>query len=238
MAKERLPYMKFYPKDWLADEVAGCSMAAQGLWLRLLMLMHFSERYGYLQKNGAPIPHEILAVRVGILAVEFAAFFRELTDAGVPSVTPTGIIYSRRMVEDAKKRAESAKYGRSGGNPTLKGGVIPPDKPCLNMDMPSELGSPFPEIPERINSAATREALGNWVRHRRDKGKPFTHKAAEMLLRRMEREEWTEARIVSAVEWSIERGWEGVYEPKTNGAVRPIESRHDRRRREIEEALK
>jgi hypothetical protein len=34
------PSFQFYPGDWLRDSVAGCSLAAQGLWLRVMILAH------------------------------------------------------------------------------------------------------------------------------------------------------------------------------------------------------
>lgn len=42
----KTPAFQFYPGDWLRSEVAGCSISAQGLWLRLLMVMHDCDRYG------------------------------------------------------------------------------------------------------------------------------------------------------------------------------------------------
>ena len=39
----KLPYIQLYPGDWLRDSVAGCSLAAQGLWLRMMFVMHDSE---------------------------------------------------------------------------------------------------------------------------------------------------------------------------------------------------
>jgi len=43
-----LPYMRLYPGDELQAPASYCSLAAQGLWLRLRMIMHSCEPYGYL----------------------------------------------------------------------------------------------------------------------------------------------------------------------------------------------
>lgn len=105
----KLPAIQFYPGDWLRDSVAGCSLAAQGLWLRMMFLMHDSDRYGYLCHNGVPIPPETIAKRCSCDSLEqYTTLVTELLHAGVPSKTSTGIIYSRRMVEDAKKRSATA----------------------------------------------------------------------------------------------------------------------------------
>lgn len=112
---EKLPALVFYPGDWLRDAVAGCSLAAQGLWLRMMILGHDSERYGYLTTNGLPTPPESIARRCGCTLDQFKTLLDELDAAGVPSRTPEGIIYSRRMARDANLRAVRAKAGSKGG---------------------------------------------------------------------------------------------------------------------------
>ena len=44
----KMPAIQLYTGDWLKDPVAGCSLAAQGLWLRMMFIAHDSRRYGYL----------------------------------------------------------------------------------------------------------------------------------------------------------------------------------------------
>src|SRR5687768_4957294 len=102
---KKLPWFSFYPKDWLADPVSGLSLAAQGLWLRMMILAHDSERYGYLVLNGSPIPPAVIARRCGCESLEqYETLLAELDSVGVPERTPNGIIYSRRMIRDEKKR--------------------------------------------------------------------------------------------------------------------------------------
>lgn len=101
----KLPAFQFYPGDWLRDSVSGCSLSAQGLWLRIMFVMHDSDRYGYLSQNGSPIPADQVARRCGCTLQEFESLLKELELASVPSWTPDGILYSRRMVKDEKQRA-------------------------------------------------------------------------------------------------------------------------------------
>lgn len=100
----KLPSFQFYPADWLADSISGCSLAAQGLWLRMMILMHFSERYGYLCLNGVLVPPESIARRCGCNLEQYTTLLTELEQACVPRKTSDGIIYCKRMVEDANKR--------------------------------------------------------------------------------------------------------------------------------------
>lgn len=121
------PWMKWYPSAWLSDPcLRSCSLAARGLWVEMLCVMHESPRRGYLfTGNSAPTSKQ-LAFIFGISVKETNRLLTELLDAGVYSVED-GIIYSRRMVRDEKKRAVDRENGSKGGNPNLKAGVNPPD---------------------------------------------------------------------------------------------------------------
>lgn len=128
-----LPCIYVYPGDWLRDDVAGCSLAAQGLWLRMMFIMHDSDRYGYLSKNGAPIPPGNVASRCGIPVEQYVTLLAELDTVSVPRRTPDGTIYSKRMVDDARERAERAKNSSKGGksrasNASSKSQVTPEDE--------------------------------------------------------------------------------------------------------------
>ena len=98
------PSFQFYPGDWLRDPVSGCCLAAQGLWLRMMIIMHDSERYGYLSLNGHPMKPEVIARRCGCTDDEYKTLFAELETAGVPRITNEGIVFSKRMTEDEKHR--------------------------------------------------------------------------------------------------------------------------------------
>jgi hypothetical protein len=113
MSKRSLPWLQFYPSDWLSDSVAGCSLAAQGLWLRMLFVAHKSQRYGYLEADGKAIPDEQLARRCGCASSEeYRSLLAELFSAGVPARTTEGVIYSRRMVRDQQERDSAAERQR------------------------------------------------------------------------------------------------------------------------------
>lgn len=109
----KLPGFMFYPGDWLRDDISGCSLEAQGLWLRMMIIGHDSDRYGYLSMNGVAIPSGSIAQRCGCTLPQYMTLLAELSAAGVPSRTPEGIIYSRRMVKDALKREQAAERQRN-----------------------------------------------------------------------------------------------------------------------------
>ena len=118
MAKR--PSFQFYPGDWLRDSISGCSLAAQGLWLRMMIIAHDCHPYGELRLEGAPMPHAAIARRCGCTVEEYERLYGELTRSGVPSQKPDGTIFCRRMVRDEKIRKIREKAGKKGGNPCLK----------------------------------------------------------------------------------------------------------------------
>ena len=132
MKAAHAPWLKWYPADWRADpRLRDCSLAARGLWVELLGLMHEADPYGHLIIAGnAPTPQK-LATHVGATVAAVRSALDELERSGVFSRNPDGVIYSRRMVRDREKAERDRLNGKGGGNPSLKPpvneGVNPPD---------------------------------------------------------------------------------------------------------------
>jgi DNA-binding Lrp family transcriptional regulator len=113
------PYIQFFTGDWQRDSALRvCSMAARGLWIEMLCIMHQAEPYGHLVVNGKPLSPEILARMVGCSPTECKRWLAELEDAGVFD-RDAGVIFSRRMVRDERIRQSRADGGKLGGNPKL-----------------------------------------------------------------------------------------------------------------------
>lgn len=133
------PWMKFYPSDWRADPaLRSCSLAARGLWVECMCIMHEASPYGHLKVNGRPVLDDTLAVLVGCLPDQLPALLGELESAGVFSRASDGTIYSRRMTRDIKKSNTARINGSKGGNKALiKDAVSRSDKtPIEPLDNP------------------------------------------------------------------------------------------------------
>lgn len=118
-----LPWIKFFPRDWREEpKLYRCSGTARLVWFEVLMFMHARELepYGHLALDGAPMPVVEIAREIRLGARTVSAALKELEAAGVCSKTETGIIYSRRMVRDGKRRAHGLASGPRGGNPALR----------------------------------------------------------------------------------------------------------------------
>jgi hypothetical protein len=104
------PWMKFYPADYLNDEALSfCSLAAQGLWMRMVCIMHRAKPYGHLLVNGQPVTDAMLAIVAGTTPDQIADLLRELEALAVFSRTQKGVIFSRRMTRDHRKANEGRK---------------------------------------------------------------------------------------------------------------------------------
>jgi hypothetical protein len=127
------PAFQFYPGDWLHDSgLRSCSLAARGLWIDVMSLMHQAHPYGYLtypsSKDGAedqqkdilhPILPASLARMVGATPHQTQKLLKELEAAGVFS-RKDGVIFSRRMIRDEVVRESRAQGGSlSSENPNV-----------------------------------------------------------------------------------------------------------------------
>lgn len=120
------PWFKFFPTDWRSDPALRmCSMAARGLWMEMICVMHEAVPRGTLIVNGSPVNERQVSVLAGISFKETVALLSELEATGVFSRDDNGTIFSRRMRRDEEKAARDKANGKAGGNPHLKG-VNPP----------------------------------------------------------------------------------------------------------------
>lgn len=123
MAKisKKFPWFKFHSADWRGDQsLRATSLAARGLWIEMLSIMHDAPVYGHLMhQGGEAITPEELARIVSAPLPEVEACLRELERYAVFGRNRAGVIYSRRMVRDEKTARKSRENGKLGGNPTL-----------------------------------------------------------------------------------------------------------------------
>lgn len=114
------PSFQFYPSDWRTDgSLQTCSLAARGLWIELLCIMHESKTYGFLSINDRKMDTKQIARLVGESAAKTQRLLDELERAGVFSRDEQSTIYSRRMKKDEHIRSVRSAAGSLGGNPVL-----------------------------------------------------------------------------------------------------------------------
>jgi hypothetical protein len=116
---KRLPWGMFYWADYAADpQLKLCSLAAQGLWMRMLCVA--AEHEGYVAVNDRALGAPELARMCGEPVELIEQLLVELEGNGVFSRDRHGTIFSRRMINDRKRRQTAKKNGKLGGNPKLR----------------------------------------------------------------------------------------------------------------------
>ncbi|MDD3371932.1 MAG: hypothetical protein PHE27_08935 [Alphaproteobacteria bacterium] len=114
--KNSYPWSKFYWSDWENDPALRvCSLAAQGLWMRLLCIAARSNPTGFIVVAGRPCSFTDIALLTGVSEQEVERLLDELSRNGVFSRDAQSRIFSRRMVRDTHARARLRKNGAKGG---------------------------------------------------------------------------------------------------------------------------
>src|SRR4051794_40894600 len=104
--------MKFFPADWRADPgLRMCSLAARGLWMEMLCLMHQADPRGSLIINAQDFTAKQLAGLSGATVRETVSLLAELEAAGVFSRAVDGTVFSRRMLRDDEKAERDKANG-------------------------------------------------------------------------------------------------------------------------------
>jgi hypothetical protein len=98
------PWFKFYPTNWQADPgLRACSLAARGLWMDLICIMHDAKPYGHLLINGKRPSYYRISQIVGADVRVVKNLMAQLEKNGVFTCDVTGDLTSRRMVRNTAK---------------------------------------------------------------------------------------------------------------------------------------
>lgn len=101
----KLPWIKFFPSDWLSDEsLRSCSIGARGLWMDLLAMMAKSNTHGFLLIGGSPASVEQISRIIGEDSQTTRKLLQELESNGVFSRDDKNVVFSRRMRRDEAVR--------------------------------------------------------------------------------------------------------------------------------------
>jgi hypothetical protein len=119
----KLRWSKLWWQDWSDDPALRlCSLAAQGLWMRMLCIaaLQHDDLYGFVLVNGKPPTIAQLAKIVGAHHHTVAALLAELERNGVCDMRGGNTYVSRRMLRGKAEHAARKAAGLQGGNPNLK----------------------------------------------------------------------------------------------------------------------
>jgi len=156
MAKN--PSTTWYFNDWENDEkLKACSLAAQGLWMRLLGIAARSPEPGVVQIGSLTLslPDGLahIALAVGRPLEEIAPLIDELTTSGAASLDRKRRLVNRRMVRAAALSAKRAISGKLGAEATHGKRERKEELPSKQVGKPRALQDSFPSNP--LNHGST-----------------------------------------------------------------------------------
>jgi hypothetical protein len=180
----RHPYIKFYPRDWLGDSALRMiSPDERGVWIDLLCLMAGGTPYGHLALNGKPLTDEAVSRAVGVEIGRFRDILASLECHGIPSRTPEGVLYSRRLVREHSRFISCREFGRKGGgNPALHSESEKEHNPESRIQKPEAKGTlkvPFKgtlKVRNKPILAFTDDFLKFWEAYPNKSGKKYAFK--------------------------------------------------------------
>jgi hypothetical protein len=193
---------------------------ARGVWIDLLCVMMESDPYGHLAVKNRPMTDEEAARLIGVDCTTFKGILYRLEEAGIPSRTPDGMLYSRRLVRDHERFITGSNAGhKGGGSPLLK--KKPEEARSQKPEAKGGLKDAFKGVLPVLafDSPAFAAAWDDWQTHRREIKKPLTAKSAEMQMNQFR--EWGQDRAIKAIRHTIAKGWQGIREEDTGRAAKP-----------------
>jgi len=117
----KAPAFQFYPADWLNDiKLQSCSLAAQGLLINIMCLMHQSDTYGKLLINKRNPDSKEVARLLRLHRKTYDKTILELISNGALTYDKNGVMMCKRMVKDEYIRQVRRDAGKLGGSPLLK----------------------------------------------------------------------------------------------------------------------
>lgn len=161
---------------------------------------------GHLPQVTPDFIDELVGLQGFFGAVEAAGWARS-KDGGI-----TLARWDRHNGDDAKRRARNAKnQGTKRGRPpdVIKMSPAHGDSYLI-----------FFSLPSALNTETFRKEWLRYVEHRKQ-NRLRVLKEESVISKWKEMEKWGEARAIEAIKASISNGWQGVFEPKTNGAPKP-----------------
>lgn len=146
MALRNQPYIPLYIQDYLTDEKLNeCSASSQGVYIKLMCLMHKSDEYGCIlleQKYKQTDKHSInfASKLVKHLPFEKTIIENALDDLleNKVLIVEDDILKQKRMIKDNYISEERSKAGKKGGKKTQFDKAKPKAKPKANPENESE----------------------------------------------------------------------------------------------------
>ena len=238
MKKYDLPAMPFYIGDWKKDPALSMlSREEKMIWLEMIFLMWESSERGYLTIKGKPYTIEMLSASLNLDNQRLNTMLTKFEELDIYSRRETdNAIYSRKIINIIEISEKRKNAGKRGGNPVLvnqrlnnrltskqklaysNAEIENEDENAIETETETDKGdargkNEMPKPPEELMQiTGFPSAWEDWIQHKKEIKNKLTPLAAKKcftgLLKMRD--------PVGAIEYSIEKGWKGIYEPKND----------------------
>ena len=126
MALRNSPYLPLYVQDFLTDEkLADCSASANGVYIRLMCILHKSEHYGKILLKQKYKQNENMCLNFASMLLRQMPYMMSEIHDGLEELLDNKIIeidgdylLQKRMVKDGELSEKRAVAGQKGGKKT------------------------------------------------------------------------------------------------------------------------
>ena len=218
MSLQNSPYLPLYVKDFMADEkLADCSASANGVYIRLMCILHKSESYGKIilkekyktSCNACMNFASMLARHMPYTVEDIHDGLTELLDNEVVYIEGD-YLYQSRMVKDGEISEKRAVAGKKGGEKTFcssktKSENEANEKIEEDVEKDKEVNK-FSFLKELMGIGVERQIAEDWIKVRRNKKLTQTETAFKKTKNEIERS----GRCANdCITLCVERSWGG-----------------------------
>ena len=181
MSLQNSPYLPLYVKDFMSDEkLAECSASANGVYIRLMCMLHKSEPYGkILLKEKYKTDSNACMNFASMLARHMPYTIKEICE-GLTELLYNEVVYivgdylfQPRMVKDGEISEKRAVAGKKGGEKTFcssktKSKIEANEKIEEDVEKYKEVNK-FSFLKELVGLGVDRKIAEEWIKVRKNK---------------------------------------------------------------------
>ena len=214
MALRNSPYLPLYVQDFLTDEkLVDCSASANGVYIRLMCILHKSEPYGKILLKQKYKQNESMCLNFASMLLRQMPYSMSEIHDGLEELLDNKIIeiegdylLQKRMVKDGELSEKRAVAGQKGGKKSQsKTQSKSTSKSAANSDNEKNIKK-FSFLKELLSIGVERKIAEEWIKVRKNKKLTQT----ETAFRRTKAEIDKSGRNANdCITLCVERSWGG-----------------------------
>lgn len=218
MSLRNSPYLPLYVQDFLTDEkLVDCSASANGVYIRLMCILHKSEPYGKILLKQKYKQNESMCLNFASMLLRQMPYSMSEIHDGLEELLDNKIIeiegdylLQKRMVKDGELSEKRAAAGKKGGEKTFclsktESKIEANTKIEEDVEKDKEVNK-FSFLKELMGIGVERQIAEDWIKVRRNKKLTQTETAFKKTKNEIERS----GRCANdCITLCVERSWGG-----------------------------